>query len=235
MCSIAGGCQSLIKIVTQNLEEAAKQDLNTPIFERSQAEVMRLTDIDKLLKDFEKEYDEKLKDLKKKFDKEKDLDKKADMQIDIAQFILASTTNNILFHYDNNYYASQIAETRSINCILLSYLRHMIYKKYFDMELIGANTFQHIFAILPRVDGSYLIIDEKIEILTDRNGQVLTKLDLFNFKTNYKPTWNADGALFSTGNFEQIIKSAILNNIAVDTLLLYYTYNSLLPGSLVLI
>ena len=202
---------SIIKIITNNLKEAGKQDLRSLIFELSQAEVMRLTGMDDLIKDFEESSDLKILELKNRFENENDINKKADIQILIAQQVNNFLFNSNYFPYKKDFHKpNQIAEQRYVNCVARGFLQYTIWLKYFGIELNGASTKSHFFTILPLANGNYLHLDGKVEVLKDGDGNPIKKLQHRNSKTNHYASW------FNAGNFEVMMTSEIYSCIGND-------------------
>jgi len=152
-----------------NIKEAEEQALNVAILERSGAEFLRLTDMDSLLKIFEKElvHEGVVHLLQQKNKNANSPEVKTKVQKNIADFIahFLYVKLNIFPPKLDASKPIDLATVRYANCETRAFIMYVIWQKYFNTEIFGASASSHFFAVLPLADGTYLNLDGKPNLI----------------------------------------------------------------------
>jgi tetratricopeptide (TPR) repeat protein len=202
----------LMPLVAKNIAEADQQALIYALFERSGAEMLRMTGMSDIIKKFEEEYGNTIQQLQQDLENAKDPDAEAEVQKKIAYFFYILVYQEKYFQFqDDHYKPNQIAIDRFVNCMSCAYILYTLFKKYFGVEIIGCATTSHFFGMLPLANGQFFTLDGIPKVLLDNKRNPVTNLQPFYPLGNTDYTLVGTQRSFSTGPFAKMHMSAVYN------------------------
>ncbi len=214
---------ALDRLVARLVKRELRRDLVKATFQRGEEELWRLSDVPDIFKenfstDKWPEYKEyfayyniqewkRLEDIQAACANERDSDKKLKLLRDVKRVMDVIFSKDHFLKYDAASYSfKDLVRKKYYNCMAVSGIEQLLWKKMFDVDVMGGHSDRHFFIALPHPKGEFydnLVIPHNITLASVLKGGRGLQYDV-------------DGQWYVLGDFRLMYASAIHNQNAIE-------------------